>query len=358
MTTPDTQQVDAADFRIVDLFAGPGGLDVAAAHLGLPVVAGIEIDKDARATREAAGLATHDRGDVRDSGPDDFPDATVLTGGPPCQTYTVAGSGAGRQALDAVVSLAKRMAAREKGLAEDFAKFGDERIGLVLEPLRWALAAIDAGRPYEAIVLEQVPGAMPVWTVMGNVLSSAGYDVAPPAVLQTEEFGVPQTRRRAILVARWQGRAELPEPTHRPYRKGVARTEGDSRRAPWVTMGDVLRNRPESFYVVSNYGTGGIPTNRGRRDSDMPSATVTGKISRNRVYLPDGTELPRFTHAEAGLLQTFPAVHRWSGNAVAQQIGNAIPPRLGVHVLAAALGLGDIALKEGLAAVDRSMGLT
>ncbi|MEU5161035.1 DNA cytosine methyltransferase [Streptomyces sp. NPDC020875] len=357
MTTPDTRRTTSADFRIVDLFAGPGGLDVAAAHLGIPVVAGIEIDKDARATRLAAGLATHDEGDVRNCGPEDFPGATVLTGGPPCQTYTVAGSGAGRQALDAVVSLAKRMAAREEGLAEDFAKFGDERIGLVLEPLRWALAAIDAGKPYEAIVLEQVQGAMPVWTVMGNVLSSEGYDVAPPVVLQTEEYGVPQTRRRAILVARWQGRAELPEPTHRPYRKGVDRSEGDSRKAPWVTMGDVLGDRPDSFYVVSNYGTGSDPKARGRRTSDMPSATVTGKISRNRLYLPDGEELSRLTNEEAGLLQTFPADYRWSGNGVAQQIGNAIPPRLGVHVLAAALGLGDTALKEGLASVDRSMGL-
>jgi DNA (cytosine-5)-methyltransferase 1 len=48
-----------------------------------------------------------------------------------------------------------------------------------------------------------------------------------------------------------------------------------------------------------------------------------------------GTEvaLPRFTHAEAGVLQTFPVAYPWSGNDVPQQIGNAVPPRLALHVL-------------------------
>jgi DNA (cytosine-5)-methyltransferase 1 len=42
--------------------------------------------------------------------------------------------------------------------------------------------------------------------------------------------------------------------------------------------------------------------------------------------------------SEAGRLQTFPADYPWSGKDVSQQIGNAIPPRLAAHVLAAALG--------------------
>ncbi len=44
---------------------------------------------------------------------------------------------------------------------------------------------------------------------------------------------------------------------------------------------------------------------------------------------------------EAGRLQTFPEDYPWRGRDIAQQIGNAIPPRLGVHILAAALGLTD-----------------
>ncbi|MFI9585055.1 DNA cytosine methyltransferase [Streptomyces sp. NPDC052236] len=357
MTAPTSQQPPAAPLQVVDLFAGPGGLDVAARDLKVPVFTGIEWDADACKTRVAAKLPTTP-GDVRHYKPADFPTANVLAGGPPCQTYTVAGGGAGRRALEEVLSLAKRMAARED-VTEHLENLDDERTGLVLEPLRWALAAIDEGRPYKAIVLEQVPAVLPVWEVVGEALDDEGYSVAYE-VLHTEEYGVPQTRRRAILIARLRtGTGEvvaaMPKATHRRYRKGVPRTEGDPNLLPWVRMGDVL-DRQEPFVVVSNYGTGGDPKARGLRTSAEPSATVTGKISRNRVVKPDGTELSpsRITIREAGLLQTFPADHPWSGNGIAQQIGNAIPPRLAAHVLAAALDLTDDVLAGAIAAGDGS----
>jgi DNA (cytosine-5)-methyltransferase 1 len=44
-------------------------------------------------------------------------------------------------------------------------------------------------------------------------------------------------------------------------------------------------------------------------------------------------DLERFTPAEAGTLQTFPVAYPWGGNDVSQQIGNAVPPRLALHVL-------------------------
>ena len=64
--------------------------------------------------------------------------------GAPCQTFTVAGNGAGRRALDDVL-IFKRMVAREdmSEIKRDLAKMDDERTGLILEPLRWALEAID-----------------------------------------------------------------------------------------------------------------------------------------------------------------------------------------------------------------------
>ena len=315
--------------EMVELFAGPGGLGAGAKLEGVHGQ-GIEWDPNAVATRRAAGLPTI-HADVRAHGPADFPRATVLGGGPPCQTITVAGNGSGRRELGLVIEGVKKTAAREH---VDPAMFSDPRTPLVLEPLRWAVEAVDLGRPYKAIVLEQVREALPIWEAYADMLRLEGYEVAT-GVLATEQYGLPQTRRRAVLVARLGIPVALPAPTHRPYRKGVPQHEGDPGLLPWVSMGEAL-DRPEPFTVISNYGTGGDPKNRGRRTSSEPAFTVTGKISRFRIVDADGNEQPRFSHSEAGRLQGFPADWPWSGNDIPQQIGNACPVPLAAALTRAA----------------------
>lgn len=335
---------------MVDLFAGPGGLDVAARWLGLRSV-GIEWDKDACTTRRAAGLETV-QGDVRKYGPEQFPRAKFLVGGPPCQTYTVAGTGAGRKSLKQVQHFIGLMA-KGQDVTANLACLDDDRTGLVLQPLRWALEAHRRQHPYEAIVLEQVPAALPVWESMADALLGIGYKTAF-GILRAEEFGVPQTRRRAILIAHRDRIPRLPQPTHRRFLKGEVSYDRQSPLLPWQS---VLRpcetisgtlGRPGPFVIVSNYGSGGNPEDRGRRTSAEPAATVTGKVSRNRVKSHDGEDLGALGLSEAGQLQTFPADYPWSGLHKSQQIGNAIPPRLAAHVLAAALGrkLDPTALDE------------
>ncbi|MEU9342947.1 DNA cytosine methyltransferase [Streptomyces sp. NPDC048278] len=480
-----------ASFRILDLFAGPGGLDVAAHVLGYEVT-GIEWDAGACATRTAAGMDTF-QGDVRHYRAAFFPLAEVLTGGPPCQTFTVAGHGAGRRALDQVVEYIeqlhnvvrsetpdwmkifrtwrriseelrrKEIEAKEvradkckieearasnrkaiksrlkelgqspnqiktflkelktpqypeipnnddelKGILKEFwdltdgleilksklEELGDERTGLVLQPLWWIIERSKRPglKPYEAVILEQVPAVMPVWKEYAKVLASLGYRTRRQ-LMHTEEFGVPQTRRRAVLMARLAPTArsnemptgtllEVPE-THKRYRPGFhpsvrpkalhpdtlfGETSDSAPKAPpreqWMSMELALNkarrissgkvHKRPAFTVISNYGTGGDPEARGRRDHNVPSATITGKVSRNRL-VHQGTdndleEFDRFTHAEAGVLQTFPVKYPWSGNDVPQQIGNAVPPLLALHVLQHVLepGVSDSKAKSRL----------
>lgn len=213
---------------VVDLFAGPGGWDVAARELGIDVV-GIEIDDAACATREAAGLTTV-QADVST-----FPlvDVTIdgLIASPPCQTFSTAGKGAGRKALDAVLACIDVIA---RDTATTLPPFADERTGLVLQPLLWVRRYLPRW-----VAFEQVPPVLPVWQAMADVLERWGYFVAT-GTLSAEQYGVPQTRKRAILLASRDHYVELPAPTHRKYRKGVAQDEGDPALLPWVSMAEAL----------------------------------------------------------------------------------------------------------------------
>ncbi|MEU8498010.1 DNA cytosine methyltransferase [Streptomyces lavendulae] len=382
MSSPGTQVHPLDGVRILDLFAGPGGLDVAAHFLGFKSI-GIEWDRNACETRYAAGLPTihADVSIMRETRFDEIPKSVdVLAGGPPCQSFSVAGRGAGRAALRTVEEFIHRLVSGEDEtrIDQDLHALGvDPRTALVLEPLRWLLKAIETeGRdPYRVIVLEQVPAVLPLWGVYAQLLRSGegrlkGFKYEADCwELKTEQFGVPQTRTRAVLVARLvgSGAVECPPTTHLPF--DVRRGRGSTARAQmlptksgpphrWLSMAEALdaasaltessldmsRFRTEGrtkFFVVSNYGSNGNPKNRGRRLSSEPAFTVTGKVSRNKVYRNDADyeadRSDRFSIAESGVLQTFPHNFPWSGNDQAQQVGNAVPPRLGMHVLSHAL---------------------
>ncbi|WP_407640305.1 DNA cytosine methyltransferase [Actinacidiphila rubida] len=185
---------------------------------------------------------------------------------------------------------------------------------------------------------------------MGEVLLAEGYSVVH-GVLNAEEFGVPQTCRRAVLIARRSGAAALPRPTHQRYRKDVSGAANDLTLPQWVTMGEALkRDRP--FVLVSHYGSIGDPTARSRRTSDQPAPTVTGKIHRSSIVTAEGIDLDRLGVAEAGCLQGFPSSYPWSGKGIFQQIANATPPCLAEHVLTAALALDQESASDRAGAVE------
>lgn len=196
---------------VIDLFAGPGGWDLAARALGIDPV-GIEWDDSACDTRDAAGLRTI-RADVAEVEP--YGPLFGLIASPPCTAFSMAGDGEGRKAIDVYLEAIRRWSAH--GEPPDYAQLdeacGDPSAHLVLEPLRWAIATDP-----EWVALEQVPTVLPVWEAIGAALSVRGYYVWT-GLLSAEQFGVPQTRARAFLLARKHahGTFDPPAPTHQRY---------------------------------------------------------------------------------------------------------------------------------------------
>ncbi len=222
--------------------------------LGLSAL-GIEIDRWACETATAAG---HERlqADVAELDPLRFEPVWGLVGSPPCQAYSTAGKGLGRLDKPLLIACAHELAAGEDSRKAWREGCRDTRSLLTVEPLRYALAL----RP-RWIALEQVPAVLELWSLFAGLLGACGYETAA-GILSAERYGVPQTRRRAFLIASRDGPVSLPEPTHRSYnarRPGVPDDERDL--LPWVSMAEALgwgmTARPALTIVTAGSSHGG-----------------------------------------------------------------------------------------------------
>lgn len=78
--------------KLISLFAGAGGLDLGFEKAGFKIVAANEFDKRIWATYEKNHSAPLIKGDIRDIPSDEFPECDGIIGGPPCQSWSEAGS--------------------------------------------------------------------------------------------------------------------------------------------------------------------------------------------------------------------------------------------------------------------------
>lgn len=226
---------------VFELFAGPGGMSEGLKMAGIsPALSiGFEISKPACDTAEKAGhprrnvdiVSIHPLVMARQYG---WP--TGLHGSPPCQGFSMAGKGAGRKDTELILEAIKRMGRGEppeRVLVDLREKANDERSALCLEPLFWALTL----NP-EWISLEQVPLVLPLWEAIAAVLRARGYSVWT-GVMYAEQFGVPQTRKRAILLASRVKDVTAPIPTHSRFH---SRTPAmlDPGVEKWVSMAEAV----------------------------------------------------------------------------------------------------------------------
>jgi len=279
---------------IVDLFAGAGGWEEGLAQLGHQAI-GIETDPLACQTAQAAG---HRREalDVAATDPTRFGTVTGLIASPPCQAYSVAGKGLGRRDKPHVIACARDLAAGRDTRAELRAACGDSRSLLTVEPLRWALAL----RP-QWIALEQVPPVLELWELFAQLLAGHGYH-ATAGVLSAEQYGVPQTRRRAFLIANRTHPVALPAPTHRAYdpRHPDRVSDEDRDRLPWVSMATALGFGPDGMTYTNCHTSGGRRPRGLTRPVDRPARTLDTSSGAWTVERPGHCEQRRHTPRGTG----------------------------------------------------------
>lgn len=336
---------------VVDLFAGSGGLTLGLKWAGFRVGAAVEIDEASARTYRANHPST--RVLVRDiravTGPQLLRAARaervdLLVGCAPCQGFC---------------SLTRKNRKR------------DPRNGLLLEMGR----LVRSLRP-KAVLMENVPGladvGRSVFERFLRVLRSSGYEYHW-RVVQMADYGVPQSRRRLVLLAGRGGALPFPAATHgrdpapgsdilpwvdlrraiggrrAPVRLSDARRQGGPRRFNWHVVRDLqpqtkarLRAalpgasrtelEDELLPECHREGYAGFTNVYGRMAWQSPAPTITGGCTtpaKGRFGHPDRRRTT-ISVREAALLQTFPASYVFrleEIDAVCEMIGNAVPPR-------------------------------
>ena len=114
--------------------------------------------------------------------------------------------------------------------------------------------------------MEQVPSVLPLWQVYAAELRRMGYS-AWAGTCNAADYGVPQTRVRAILIASRVRQVSRPEPTHYDPRKG-----DQLWGTPWVSMAEALgwgaTGRPVPTVTAGGTATGGADSlARGGREA-------------------------------------------------------------------------------------------
>lgn len=311
--------------NVISLFSGAGGLDLGFEKAGFTIAAANEFDSTIWETYESNHKSPLIRGDIRNIKSSDFPECDGIIGGPPCQSWSEAGS--------------------LKGI-------NDPRGQLFFEYIR-----ILKDKKPAFFLAENVSGMLAPRNkeAVDNILhmfDDVGYDVNLE-MLNAKDYGVAQDRDRIFYVG---FRKDLGIEYHypKPYDKRIClkdiifdlvdsaipakekdRTNGSSCKVP------------NHEYFVGSYSTIFMSRNRvhqwdqqaftvqasGRHCQLHPQAPPMPKIGQNQnIFAPGYEDLyRRMTVRECARIQGFPddfIFHYDKTNDGYKMVGNAVPVNL------------------------------
>lgn len=328
----------------VDLFCGVGGLTHGIQRAGINVVAGYDIEKECQYSYEHNNNAKFIYKDVKEIGSNEieklYPRDTevkVLMGCAPCQPFSA-------------YSHRYKESENRKQKMDLLDYFGKQ---------------VENVKP-DIVSMENVPQMQqdPVFNTFLKLLKANGYSV-DWRVIYAPEYGVPQNRKRLLLLASKLGEISLMEPTRnkdsyptvrsaishlKPLKAGEV-DESDflhrSRQLSDLNLSRIKNSRPggtwedwdetllpECYKKVSGKSYKSV---YGRIEWDKPAPTITTQFvgyGNGRFGHPEQDRA--LSLREGAILQTFPDDYQFVEHGkytslvkLAVQIGNAVPVKLG-----------------------------
>lgn len=301
--------------KVASLFCGCGGTDVGLVgnfdFLGkhydsnsIEIVYANDIDDNACNIFEENFGITPDNRDIREIRSEELPEFDILTGGFPCQSFSI------------IAQNPKRLGVK------------DERGKLFFEMCR-----ILRDRQPKCFIAENVKGILTAnkksaFPLIIKEFEDSGYDVQY-RILNAADYGVPQKRERVIIVGfRKDLKIDFTFPS--------VEIEDEKDYEP---LKKVVEQQVDEKYFFSERAVAGMmkkreSMNKGRaQDINKPCNTVgahLAKVSLNSTdpVLMEGDRYRRFTPREVARIQSFPDEFMLVGSETAQYraLGNAIPP--------------------------------
>lgn len=338
---------------VIDLFAGVGGLSLGFEKQGFEVLVANEYDKSIAAaytenhknTKMIVGDITSL--DLKETFGFYTGKIDVVIGGPPCQGFSQKGQ---RKTIH------------------------DERNFL----FKYYVAVVELVKP-KYFVMENVPNLLTAeggffFKEIEELFNNMGYSLEQ-GILNASDYGVPQNRRRAVIIGKLNGAApKLPEPQSKKVtiwdaisdlaylQSGEGTDKQEYKNAPESDYEKLLRGNSTTLYnhIVTKHSPlalerlAMIPPNAGKEvlpKEHLTKSIYSGTWTRMRkdeisVTITTRFDTPssgKFTHPfldraitvrEAARIQSFPDDFRFVGNKGSQmkQVGNAVPPLLAVAI--------------------------